>query len=204
MREAWRVIDDFCPELDRVKRSAFAAGFGTWRPNKGEIGSSVYEGMNFIGDHAYLIRSLAIAEHAHILPNSMFFRVTRPGMEKAYVHSDREQGGKTCIVYMSEHDDPFGTGFYMHKATGLYEMPTFSEMRDPKYDQLKIDMVTANDEAWEPVGYVSGKYNRALIFDAPLFHSRLPLEGIGETDTDSRLVWATHYFTSSLLENRDG
>lgn len=199
MRDSFRVIDDFCPEVDRVKASVYAAGFGTWRPNKGEIGSSVYDGMGFTGDHAYLLRSLAIAEQSHVLPNSMFFRVTRPDMEKAYVHSDRESGARTCIVYLSEHDEPYGTGFYMHKATGLTSMPTFAEMRDPAFDQLKEDMVSANEDAWEPVGYVAGRYNRALIFDAPLFHSRLPLEGIGKTDADSRLVWATHFFTPRTL-----
>lgn len=46
------VIDDFCPELDQVRSSALAAGFDTWRPNKGEVGSSIYEGMGFWGDHA--------------------------------------------------------------------------------------------------------------------------------------------------------
>ena len=82
MRDSIRVIDDFCPEVDRVIASVHNAGFGTWNPNKGEVGSSVYDGMGFWGDHAFMLRSLAIIEGTHVLPNSMFFRVTRPDMER--------------------------------------------------------------------------------------------------------------------------
>jgi len=49
------VVDNFTPWPDAARASALAAGFGTWRPPKGEVGSSVYEGMGFQGDHAMLM-----------------------------------------------------------------------------------------------------------------------------------------------------
>lgn len=200
MIDSIRVIDNFCPEIERVRQSALDSGFGSWDPKKGALGSSHYAGMNFWGEHSLLLVSLAMVEDAHVFPNSMFFRVTRPGMEKAYTHSDRETGARTCIVYLSEHAEPYGTGFYRHKETGLDRMPTFEEMAYPEFDQLKSDMIESPEDAWEQVGYIAGKLNRAVIFDAPLFHSRLPKDGLGSTDTDSRMVWAAHYHTPNTLE----
>src|SRR5690606_6736394 len=113
----------------------------------------------------------------HVLvPNTMFFRVTNVGYENAYIHSDRETGDHTAIVYLSEHDEPYGTAFFKHKPTGLIHMPSFAEMAEMGEDgeQLKKDMVSRDPDRWEQIAEVEGKYNRALIFDAPLFHSRFP------------------------------
>jgi hypothetical protein len=78
---SYLVVDDFCDNLDQVRQSAFSAGFDTWNPNKGEVGSSVYEGMGFWGDHALMIESLMRATNGVVVPNSMFFRVTNEGTE---------------------------------------------------------------------------------------------------------------------------
>lgn len=189
------VIDDFCPDLEQVVNSAHLSGFGTWLPNKGEVGSSVYEGMNFWGDHALMLRSLVMHTRSMLVPNSMFFRATNEGMEQAYIHSDRESGNHTCVAYLSEHDQPSGTAFYRHIPTGLTRMPSFLEMQDMGIlDQLKEDMVSRDPSKWEQIGYVEGKYNRAVVFEAPLFHSRFPLEGIGTTPEDGRLVWVSHFY----------
>lgn len=192
---SYLVVDDFCDDLSRVRASAFAAGFDTWRPNKGEVGSSVYEGMGFWGDHSVMLRSLMRAVNQVVIPNSMFFRVTNVGTERAYIHSDRETGSKTCVAYLSEHEEESGTAFFMHKRTGLTAMPSFREMQERGIlDELKEDMVSRDPDKWVQLDVVRGRYNRALIFDAPLFHSRFPLEGIGTTHESGRLVWVSHFF----------
>lgn len=192
---SYLVVDNFCSDLEPVIASVHAAGFDTWRPNPGKVGSSVYEGMGFWGDHARMLRALTHAVGGIVVPNSMFFRVTNEGMERAYIHSDREAGNHTCVAYLSEHDQPSGTAFYRHKPTGLTEMPSFAEMQESGiFDELKADMVSRDPAKWEQVDYVSGRYNRALIFPAPLFHSRFPLEGIGTDSTTGRLVWASHFY----------
>lgn len=191
----YTVVDNFCEDLEIVKESAHKAGFSTWRPNKGEVGSSIYEGMGFWGDHALMLRSLVEHTRKMVIPNSMFFRVTNEGMEQAYIHSDREAGDHTCVVYLTEHDTPTGTAFFRHKRTGLTEMPSFAEMHDMGIlEELKADMVSRDPDKWEQIAYVEGKYNRALIFHAPLFHSRYPLEGIGTTEEEGRLVWVSHFY----------
>lgn len=190
----YMVVDDFCHDLDRVKDSAFAAGFDTWRPNKGEVGSSVYEGMGFWGDHSLMIASLMRIMGGPVVPNSMFFRATNVGMERAYIHSDREAGNHTCVVYLTDHAEQSGTAFFRHKRTGWTSMPPMQQMRElGVMDEMKADMVSRDPDKWEQVDYVRGKKNRALIFDAPLFHSRYPLDGIGSTPEDARIVWVTHF-----------
>lgn len=189
------VADDFCEDIDLVRASALAAGLGTWRPNKGEVGSSVYDGMGFYGHHAPMLRALVRETGNLVIPNSMFFRVTNETTEAAYIHSDREYGAHTCVVYMSDHADKYGTAFFKHKPTGLIEMPSFAEMKEMGiFEELKEDMVSRCSSKWEQIGYVEGKYNRALIFPAPLFHSRFPVHGIGNDSEGGRLVWATHFF----------
>lgn len=190
------VIDDFSPYADAVRASALAAGFGTWRPNKGEVGSSIYDGMGFWGSHAMMIEPLMAHIGAQIAPNSMFFRVCLADTEGAYVHSDREQGRFTCVVYLSEHgDEETGTAFYRHRRTGLDRMPSFDEMRaDPEaFAMLKDDMVRASPDDWDELAFVSGRFNRAVIFDAPLFHSRKPRHGFADTPEAGRMVWVSHF-----------
>jgi hypothetical protein len=122
-----------------VRASALASGFGTWKPSKGEVGSSVYDGMNFWGKHSILLHALSCYIGRPIFPNNMFFRVTNKDTEAAYVHSDRESGDYTCIVYLSDHEERSGTGFYRHKETGMTHMPSFAEMaQDPTaFEKLK-------------------------------------------------------------------
>jgi hypothetical protein len=192
------VVDDFCPQLDRAIASAHAAGFDTWRPNKGEVGSSVYEGMGLWGEHAVLNLALMRAVGGPVVPNSMFFRITNKGMEHAYIHSDRESGSHTCVAYLTEHAEDYGTAFFMHKRTGLTEMPSFRQMQEMGIlDELKEDMVSRDPDKWVQLDYVRGRKNRALIFHAPLFHSRYPLDGIGSELSEGRMVWVSHFYKIS-------
>lgn len=192
------VIDNFTPRIDEVRTSALASGFGTWRPNKGEVGSSVYEGMNFWGRHSLMLHALSFYFGRPVLPNSMFFRVTNTDTESAYVHSDRESGDFTCVAYLSQHAERTGTGFYRHRETGMTHMPSFSEMaRDEElFSRLKKQMVDGSDDHWEQLDFVRGFYNRAVIFDAPRFHARHPKNGVASTPEEGRMVWVCHFVTT--------
>jgi len=190
------VIDDFSQYAHAARQSALEAGFGTWRPSKGEVGSSVYDGMGFWGDHAMLLLPLNWHMGVGIIPNSMFFRVTNADTEAAYVHSDREMGAYTAIVYLSDHDDErFGTGFYRNKRTGETRMRSFAELRTvpEEFERLKAEMTGGSADDWEETSFVRGKFNRAVIFEAPLFHARSPKHGYASTPEDGRLVWACHF-----------
>lgn len=186
------VFDNFCPVIDRVKASAMAAGFGTWAPPKGAIGSSIYEGMGFQGWHAPMIHSFSASIGRPVYPASMFFRVTNKCTEKAYTHSDRESGSVTCVCYLSEHKEKSGTAFFRHRETGLTEMPPYEELQKEEYAKLRKDIVDGGEDEWEEMAFVTGVFNRAVIFKAPLFHARRPKTGFGETAEEGRIVWACH------------
>lgn len=190
-----QIRDHFTTDIDLVRQSAIDSGFGTWRPNKGEVGSSIYEGMNFWGRHGLMLRALSHYIGLPVYPHSMFFRATNLSTEAAYVHSDREAGAMTCIVYLSEHDELSGTGFYRHRETGLTHMPSFAQLsQTPEFfERLKKEMVEGTEEHWEQLDFVRGVYNRGLIFDAPRFHARTPRHGFGSSPEEGRLVWVCHF-----------
>lgn len=195
MNQSIKVMDNFLTYPDQVRQSALDSGFGTWAPKKGKVGSSVYTGMNYVGTHAVLVHALAIQHGNPVFPNSMFFRVSNKDTERAYIHSDRETGSRTCIVYLSKHERVSGTAFWRHKRTGLTEMPSFEEQEKLGIaDELKADMVSAKKDKWEQLDFVRGTFNRALVFHAPLFHSRFPFNGIGEDEGDGRMIWGCHFY----------
>lgn len=199
------IIDRFTPHIDEVRASALASGFGTWRPNTGEVGSSIYDGMNFWGKHGMMLHALTHYMGCPVFPNNMFFRVTNESTEGAYVHSDRESGDFTCIVYLSEHGETkSGTGFYRHRETGITHMPSFAEMAadQESFGKLKQEMVGGSEDHWELLDFVRGRYNRAVIFDAPRFHARHPRHGIADTAEDGRMVWVCHFVTQLSQASR--
>lgn len=190
------IVDDFCPEIEAVRESALASGFGTWAPPQGEVGSSKYDGMNFHGLHSLMLMALSNALGGRaVFPNSMFFRCTTPETERAYVHSDRSSGNFTCVAYLSKHNEKSGTGFFRHRRTGLRFMPTFNEMREAGiFEEMSKDMVSGMETEWEQLDFVRGLFNRAVIFDAPLFHARFPKHGIGNgAPEEARMIWACHF-----------
>ena len=190
------VLDDFLPNPEQVRASALRSGFGTWRPNKGDIGAESYGGVNFVGDHASCLMRLHRYIGRQIIPNSMFFRITNDSMEHALIHSDREYGENTAILYLSANNPVLsGTGFYRHRETGMEEMPSLEElMKDPIFFQkIRQQMLDASDDDWEMYQFVESYFNRCLIFNGPKIHCRIPKTGYGSTENDSRMVWVCHY-----------
>lgn len=189
------IFDDFLPDPERIRQSALRSGFGAWRPNKGDVGLDAYAGMNFWGEHSAMLRVM-YEKLGPVFPNSMFFRVTNPSTDKALVHSDRASGDYTALVYLSPPHPGSGTGFYQNKGTGLMEMPSLEYLTaHPEFLQkLYGEMLDASDKYWEMIDFVEAKPNRCVVFDAPKFHCRLPKEGYGSTDANSRMVWACHFY----------
>ena len=187
-----QIVNSFLqPEqLEQARDGFIAAGFGKWEPESHLVGSGVYDGMGFMGNHALFVSALMGHVGRPIIPNSMFARITNKDTERAYVHSDRASGAFTCIVYLSDHEEKSGTAFYRHRETGLTEMP-LEWMTDEK---RKNEMVNGDESIWQEMDYVAGGFNRAVIFNAPLFHARVPKNGFGSTPEDGRLVHVIHFF----------
>ena len=189
-----QIFDEFLPDPQGIRQSALRSGFGSWRPNKGDVGLDSYAGMNFWGEHSAMIRGL-YSKLGPIFPNSMFFRVTNPTTDKALVHSDRATGSHTALVYFGPEHAGSGTGFYRHRETGMTEMPALEDlMKDkPFFERIYSQMLDASEDHWELYDFVEAKLNRCVVFDAPKFHCRLPKDGYGTDDASSRMVWACHF-----------
>jgi Family of unknown function (DUF6445) len=195
-----KVIDHFLRDPDAVRQSALASGFGSWSPKKGLMGLTAYAGLNFYGDHATIIETLYKTVGLIGFPNSMLFRVTNEDTERAMVHSDAGAGDVTCIVYLSQHEDKYGTGFYRNKRTGSVVQPPFTELLKDhdEFARLKREIDESKDEDWEELEFVQGRYNRALIFKSHHFHRRFPEHGIGTDETSGRLIWIGHFREAQL------
>ena len=193
------VVDNFVPNPDAVRQSALVSGFGTWKPDATVIGYENYDGVNINGMHSCLVKALTDAMGCSIYPESMIFRVTGEKSDPSRVHSDRMFGSYSCIVYLSREYEMSGTGFYKHIQSGEYEMPDLNRLiGTPEFETRKKEMDEASDQVWKQVHFVEGKYNRALIFKAPLYHARIPKLGKGTTPEDSRMIWCCHFNIGGL------
>lgn len=126
----------------------------------------------------------------------MFFRITNPKMEHALIHSDREYGEHTAIVYLSPNIGRHsGTAFYRHRETGWEDMPALDDLMKDRafFHKIRQQMLDASDEDWESYQFVEAKFNRCLVFDAPKIHCRIPKVGYGTHEHDSRMVWVAHF-----------
>jgi hypothetical protein len=195
-----QVFDDFLADPDTVRQSALASGFGSWKPSKGAIGSSVYEGMNFYGDHATILETVYKKAGFVGFPNSMLFRVTNEATERAYVHSDISAGDTTCILYLSQHDDKYGTGFYKHRESGSIAMPPLDVCAQfpEAFEKLKAEINESSEKIWEEIDFVQGKYNRAFVFKSHRWHRRFPHHGFGTDEQSGRMIWICHFRNGKL------
>lgn len=188
------VVDKFVPNPDEIRQSALITGFGTWHPTNTIVGYKNYDGVNINGMHSPLVRALTQAMGCSVYPASMIFRVTGEETDPSRVHSDRMFGDFSCIVYLSKEDGASGTAFYQHRKTMSCEHPPLEDLAGkPEFELLKKEMDEASEDVWRQVYYVEGKYNRAVIFKAPLYHARVPKLGTGTTPENSRMVWVCHF-----------
>lgn len=193
------VVDNFLEDPDTMRQSAISSGFGTWRPSKGAIGPDKFEGVNFYGNHGTGVRALAKGLSRPIYPNKFFFRLTTEDTEEAVVHSDIFTGDLTCILYLSKHEDN-GTEFYRHKPTDTYALPPLKQFYadQENFDRMKKDCSHRDQEIWDKVNFVEGKYNRAVIFPSPVFHCRYPYTGFGHGPEDGRMIWGCHFYMEGV------
>jgi hypothetical protein len=119
-----------------------------------------------------------------LLPTLSFFRQSPFGqIEPNYVHTDRDMGDWTALLYLTpepEADD--GTTFWRHKPTGALA----SVARDLT-ERLGEQRAWRDRTQWEAVARVDAKFGRAVLFPAAAFHSRSIPENYGIGD-EARLV----------------
>lgn len=176
------VFDDFLPDAVSVRQQALRAPFIDWTGPDGEVYKRV-----FLTD----VPGLRAQLEARIGPVEMLgmgYRLNFAGeLPNAAVHSDLGWGTHALVLYLC--DGPGGTAFWRHRRTGAQRI-------DPGdwalFEQVRHDW---NDEsAWEQTAMVPIRFNRAVVYESALFHSRYPFAAFGTGPEDGRLI-AVAFFT---------
>jgi len=180
------VFENFLPNATQVRELGLTAPYTDWRAPDGEVYRRVC-----LAD----VPGLRERIERFMGPVEMFgmgYRLNFGGeMPNAAIHSDLGWGTHALVLYLSEGDS--GTAFWRHRATGARRI----DVGDVDlYAQICDDW---NDEnAWEQTRFVAMKFNRALIYESAMFHSRYPFHAFGDGYLDGRLI-AVAFFTPRRL-----
>lgn len=171
-----KIIDDFLPDADAVRALALRAPFEDVHAPDGEIYKRVC-----IAEVPGLIPALEAA----VGPVEMLltaYRLNFAGeVPNAAIHSDIGWGSHALVLYLCEGEG--GTAFWQHKATGAQRI----EPEDfALWEQVRDDW--NRPEAWELRELAELKFNRAVIYEGALFHSRYPFAAFGSGPDDGRLI----------------
>lgn len=176
------IIDNFLPDASAVRDHALVSPYIDWTGPDGEIYRRVC-----------LTEVPGLREHieAVIGPvdmHGMGYRLNFGGeLPNAAIHSDLGWGSHALVLHLSEGDG--GTAFWRHKRTSAERInPGDADL----FEQVRSDW---NDEgAWEQTHLIGMCFNRALIYESALFHSRYPFAAFGSCPDDGRLI-AVAFFT---------
>jgi hypothetical protein len=160
------VFNDVLPDPHGYREIALASDFKDFKFNEDET----YCGIGLAG-HLLALPKWITAKFPQLTPKVSFFRKSPVGqIEPAYIHADYSMGDWTAILYLNENPpDGDGTTFWKHKDRGFTEVGEGFDGSADFNDQSK----------WERWCHVAGLFNRAVLFRAPLFHSRGIFENYG-------------------------
>ncbi len=104
-------------------------------------------------------------------------------VEPHYIHTDRDMGQWTAILYLTLAPPAGdGTTFWQHRDRGVI---TSTADRGEDWPGEWADWRDATQ--WEPWHTVAARFNRMVVFPAGYYHSRSLFENFG-TDDEARLI----------------
>jgi len=120
-----------------------------------------------------------VRHYPQLTPTLSFFRQGEQDQtEPHYIHTDASMGDWTAILYLNSEPPPEdGTAFWKHRETGQVRSREVSAQ----------EAATWFDDAWELWRVVEAKFNRLVLFPAPLYHSRTMRQNYGHGD-NARLI----------------
>lgn len=171
------VIDDVLPDPLTYRAAALARSFRSI-----PMGPVTFHGIAECDDPS--LPGWITGRFPSARPGLTFFRRSPAGQQEPnYIHTDRDMGDWTAILYLNP-DPPAddGTAFLRHVETGANASTATSEA------QFHHEWREWRDLAkWTRWHTVSAKFNRLLLFHAPLFHSRAIADNYGD-ESDARLI----------------
>lgn len=176
------ISDGFLADPAAARQDALSADFIDWQGHDGQIYKRVC---------LKPVPGLVEAIERVYGPVEVFgqgYRLNFAGeMPNQSIHSDLGWGTHAAVVYLCE--GPGGTAFWRHKATGADRIqPGDHEL----FEAIGSDW--ESEQAWQMVGTAELAFNRGVLYDNALFHSRHPFEAFGADAHNGRLI-AVAFFT---------
>lgn len=172
-----RIFDDVLADPDSYRLQALSLPYTSVT-----VGGATFHGIAQTSD-PFLPLWIA-ATYPSARPTLTFFRRSPAfQIEPNFVHTDRDMGDWTAILYLTPHPpDSDGTTFWEHEPDGgRASTASTDEMFHDEWTEWR------QRSAWREWLRVEAKWNRLIIFPAPLFHSRSLYDNYGE-GVDARLT----------------
>lgn len=171
------VVDNFLADPDAARAGGLAAPFIDWQGMDGQI----YKRVCLV-DIAGVREAVELAMGGPVEMLGMGYRLNYAGeLPNAAIHSDMGWGTHALVLYLS--DGKGGTAFWRHLASGAHRI-----------DPSQMDVFEAVNGDWDDASrwqqrhLVQHKFNRGVIYESALFHSRWPFAAFGTGPDDGRLI----------------
>lgn len=187
MIEGLSIHDDFLPNASAIREAGLRAPYADFHAHDGET----YKRVCLVEIPGVQEAIEQVMGPVDML--GMGFRLNFGGeVPNAAVHSDIGWGSHAMVLYLNQEGEG-GTAFWSHEATGAESlMPGDLDL----LEQVKGDWNRRG--AWRMRELVPIRFNRAILFESTLFHSRYPFEAFGSGFDDGRLV-AVAFFTPAFV-----
>lgn len=171
-----KVIDNFLPDVDRVRQHALLSEFTDWEGHDGQVYKRIC-----ITNVPTLSKRLE-EEVGKFELLGMGYRLNYADeLPNQAIHSDLGWGTHALVLYLG--DGPGGTAFWKHKPSGTIAI---RKGQVGLFNKIGNDWV--DESKWEQRELIQMKKNRCLIYESALYHSRFPFKAFGSTPEDGRLI----------------
>ena len=189
------IKDNFLGEKESLQARADAIENG-FKPEKGPDGGTyegvakepkIYERPVFKSALASLYK---VKEDEINIAFGCFRRDMQGMFTHSYAHADAIHASHAGLLYLTPFEyTSGGTGFYRHIPSGLMQHP---EGLSPEQDTyLTRDWMIKNK--WEMHTFTHMVFDRFVTYPCSYYHNRFPMEGFGDTDENSRLVYVVFF-----------
>lgn len=173
------VIDDLLPDPDAYRQAVLAASY-----EDVNVGHAVFHGIGFLPQDvsAPLVAALTAIG---IEPTVTMARQSPHGQDEPnFIHTDTDMGEVTAIFYLTPTPaEGDGTTFWRHQSGCIASEAPDDETR------VQEALEWRQRAHWTPWVTIPARFNRLLIFPAPLFHSRALEANYGAVaDGTARLI----------------
>lgn len=184
-----RVVHNFLADPNQERALALKATYETMEHN----GLS-YRGMSEQGegDECAKLRKALSLPDATI--RTGYRRYLEDEENETYIHADADIATYTAVCFLNEPTQcKGGTAFWRYRPFNWDHVPSPETLvrqglRDSSELWGKILRDGFDEFHWEMWNYVPMAWNRLLIFDSRLFHSRYPKRAFGSDVASGRLI----------------